>query len=94
MYQFISGMLVMGYFIAALFFVKHWRSTKDRLFVWFATAFAVLAVQRIAFVITNDPIRAGIEEHHPEFYVMRLLAFILILCALIDKNRGRGSSAS
>ena len=44
----ISGALAMGYFIAAMFFLKYWTAARDRLFALFATAFGLLALQRLA----------------------------------------------
>jgi hypothetical protein len=42
-----SGALIMGYFVAALFFQKFYKTTRDRLFALFATAFWILTVQRL-----------------------------------------------
>lgn len=89
MYSLISGLLIMGYAVVGLFFFKHWRTTQDRLFAWFSTAFLVLAAQRFALIVTTGG-RPGNEEHHAEFYVLRLIAFLLILGAIIDKNRAPG----
>jgi len=84
MITFVSGVLVMGYAVAALFFARFWRDTHDRLFAWFAASFALLAVQRagLAFaVMHNQPTTL--------IYVLRLIAFLLILVAIVDKNRRR-----
>ena len=78
---FISGVLVAGYAIAGLFFLRFWRQTRDRLFLWFAAAFWLLAAQRGALAAL------GLEATW--LYWVRLLAFLLILAAVIDKNRPR-----
>ncbi len=78
----IAGMLSAGYAIAALYFLKFWRRTGDRLFIWFATAFALLVVQRLALAVSDD-----LLGNATWFYVIRLLAFALIAGAIIDKNR-------
>ena len=82
MILFISGVLVMGYATVALYFANFWRRTRDRLFALFAAAFVILAVQRtaLAFGMPNVPA--------PLSYGLRLVAFLLILVAVVDKNRG------
>ena len=81
--QLISGALVMGYFVAGLYFLRFWRDTRDRLFGIFAAAFWLLAAQRAALAMTVDPTGEQVV-----LYSVRLLAFVLILAAIIDKNRG------
>jgi amino acid transporter len=81
--QVISGALVMGYFVAGLYFLRFWRDTRDRLFGIFAAAFWLLAAQRAALALTVDPTGEQVL-----LYSVRLLAFVLILAAIIDKNRG------
>jgi hypothetical protein len=81
--QLISGALVMGYFVAGLYFLRFWRDTRDRLFGIFAAAFWLLAAQRAALALTADPTGEQVV-----LYSVRLLAFVLILAAIIDKNRG------
>lgn len=82
MTQFVAGILVMGYSVAALFFVRFWRATRDRLFLWFAVAFAVLAVQRASLAAASL-----LPLPTTWYYVIRLAAFLLILAAIVDKNR-------
>jgi hypothetical protein len=81
--QLMSGALTMGYFVAGLYFLRFWRDTRDRLFGIFAAAFWLLAVQRAALALTVDPTGEQVL-----LYSVRLLAFVLILAAIIDKNRG------
>jgi hypothetical protein len=78
---FIAGMLTAGYLVVALYFGKFWRQTRDRLFAYFALAFVMLAVQRVALALGDDRVDAV------WYYLLRLLAFILIAFAIIDKNR-------
>ncbi len=78
----ISGALVMGYTVAASFFFRFWRQTTDRLFAMFSAAFLILAAQRLALALTVDN-----EGSSAVLYSMRLLAFVIILAAIIDKNR-------
>jgi hypothetical protein len=81
---FIEGALTLGYLISALFFLRFWASTRDRLFLIFSCAFGLMAVNRLVlslFAITH--------EHVHFVYLLRLLSFLLILFAIIDKNRKR-----
>lgn len=84
MRPFMAGLLVMGYGVAALFFLRFRRETGERLFAFFAAAFALLALQRLLLAI--GPM-GRIDETW--YYVIRLLAFALILIAIADKNRAR-----
>lgn len=85
MNQFLSGAMAMGYMLAGLFFLRFFRETRDRLFAMFAASFAILGINRIAIAAANPA-----DEASPIlFYLIRLLAFLLILAAIIDKNRSR-----
>ena len=77
------GAAAMGSAVAALFFVRFWRQTKDRLFLMFAIAFVVDAIMRSFLALATLP-----DETEPFFYLGRLLSFGLIVLAIIDKNRG------
>jgi hypothetical protein len=77
-----SGALATGYAVAALFFLRFWRTLSDRLFLLFAAAFALLIVQRIG--LTWTAVRGGATFG---FYVLRLAAFLILLAGIIDKNR-------
>ena len=66
----------------ALFFLRFWRQTGDRLFVVFAGAFALLMVERLMLATASSS-----HELVPFIYVVRLLAFALIMGAVVDKNR-------
>jgi peptidoglycan/LPS O-acetylase OafA/YrhL len=83
--ELISGALVAGYLVAALFFLRFRRETGDRLFLAFAVAFAILAGQRIALALIPTSDRSDVI-----IYGLRLLAFVLILAAIVDKNRKNG----
>lgn len=82
MVQLISGALVAGYLVAALFFLRFHRETGDRLFLAFAVAFTILAGQRVALALIPIEDRSDVI-----IYGLRLLAFVLILAAVLDKNR-------
>ncbi len=79
----VSGAILMGYGVAGLFFLRFWRQTRDRLFLVFGIAFFILGLQRLALALTTDPL-----ESRTGLYLVRLFAFLLILGAIVDKNRG------
>ncbi len=76
------GAVAMASSIAALFFLRFWRQTRDRLFLLFSLAFAVDAVTRLALGLVEVS-----SEHEPLFYMARLVTFALIAVAIIHKNR-------
>jgi hypothetical protein len=78
----ISGALVAGYLVAALFFARFWTQSRDRLFAMFSAAFVILAIQRLALALSAAPM-----EDRTLLYVLRLIAFGVIAFAIIDKNR-------
>jgi hypothetical protein len=80
-YQFLLGTLVLACIVIALFFLRFWRKTRDRLFVFFAVSFALMGVHWLALASTT------LDEFRAALYGIRLLAFILILFAIYDKNR-------
>ena len=81
LYEFMLGGLVMGCFVAGLFFLRFWRKTRDRLFAIFAIAFWLLGLNWLALAFTTQ------DEVKTWYYAVRLLAFVLILFAILDKNR-------
>lgn len=67
--------------IVALLFLRAYRSTADRLFVYFAVAFVVLALQ---YVLTAS-LSSAVAD--PLAYVLRVAAFGTILAGVFDRNR-------
>jgi hypothetical protein len=78
----VSGAITMGYAVAGLFFLRFWQETRDRLFLIFAIAFWMLGLQRLALALSRNMV-----EDDTVLYLVRLFAFLLILGAIIDKNR-------
>ena len=80
-YDFIGGALTMGYLVLGLFFFKFWRRTHDPLFMMFAFAFWLLAANVLVISATEI---ADLDGGWT--YVLRLLAFVLIIIAIVRKN--------
>lgn len=72
----------MGCLIASLFFHNFWRRSGDRFFALFAAAFLLLGVSWFVYVLSG-----GGADFKPSVYLIRLFAFLLIIVAMIDKNR-------
>lgn len=82
---FMGGAIFMGHLVAALLFLRFWRRTGDRLFGWFAAAFFVLTAERLLLFWY-------VAGHiHPAVYMARLVAFLLIIAAVVDRNRRTNS---
>lgn len=83
---FLLGAVVMACMVAGLFFLRFWRKTRDRLFLMFSIAFFLLGINWSALMLTSEQ-----NEIRTALYVIRMLAFVLILLAIIDKNRKSGA---
>ena len=80
---FLLGVIAMSSLTAGVFFLRFWRDTRDSLFLAFAVAFLIEAVNRIASLLLVQP-----NEGTPWIYIVRLFAFLLIMGAIVNKNRG------
>ncbi len=88
MIEFLSGAVTMGFAVAAIFFLRFWRKTTERLFLAFAAAFFLLALnQALALWLGAADERVGYT------YLLRVLGFIFILSAIVDKNLAAGKAA-
>lgn len=85
MIQFLSGAAAAGSLAVGLFFLRLWRDTRDRFFALFGLAFWMMAANGIALLWA-----APAAEHRHYFYLIRLAAFLLIIAAIVDKNRASG----
>lgn len=79
---FLWGGTAVGAATVGLFFLRFWWRTRDRFFALFACAFWALAVNWIGLAVTNPA-----DEARTYFYIVRLIAFLLIIGAVVDKNR-------
>ena len=77
----VAGAIAMASFVIALFFLRFWRNTRDRFFLYFALSFGIEGVHRIVSALTYDD-----AEDTPLHYLVRLLAYGLILWAILEKN--------
>lgn len=81
--SFIGGANAFGFLLIALFFANFWKRTRDSFFRKFALAFLVLGIGRL--------VEAGFRIAHastPSVYILRLVAFSIIIFAIVQKNLG------
>jgi hypothetical protein len=82
MQSFLAGMTTMGFLVIGLLFVRYWRRSHDGIFGWFAIAFLLLALNQ-GLPAFFDFVR----EEQSWVFVLRLLAFAVIIVAIVRKNR-------
>jgi ABC-type transport system involved in cytochrome c biogenesis permease subunit len=78
----VGGAILISAWAIALFFYRFWRKTRDPLFAFFSAAFFLLGVERICILAAASEVQANT-------YLIRLVAFVLILFAIFHKNRRR-----
>lgn len=81
---FLQAVSATGALVAGLFFFRFWRDGGDRLFAFFGAAFCLLSLSWALLGLVNPT-----DETRPYVYAIRLLAFLLIIVGVIDKNRRR-----
>jgi uncharacterized protein DUF5985 len=78
---FLSGAVALSYVIAGVFFLRFWCKTRDSLFLTFALAFWLFAVnQTLVAALSSSDERTGYA------YMLRVLGFGLILLGILRKN--------
>ena len=80
----LTGAIAVASLLVGLYFFRFWRQTRDRFFLYFAGSFWLEAVNRIALALVEHA-----SEQEPLFYLVRLVAYGLILLAIWQKNRPR-----
>jgi len=78
----LTGAIGMASLIAALFFLRFWKTTRDRFFLYFAVSFLIQGVNR--FFLAQG---VNAMDDTPIGYFFRLLAYMLIVIAVVEKNR-------
>lgn len=68
--------------VSGLIFVRFWRESRDVLFLLFGAAFWVMALSWALLALVNP-----VGEGRPYVYAIRLVAFLLIIAGMIQKNR-------
>ena len=79
---FMLGAIAMASGVAALFVARFYRETRDPLFLFFAAAFSLESVNRTLLAFAPAP-----NEASPRLYLLRAVAYSLILFGIYRKNR-------
>jgi hypothetical protein len=83
--DFLHGAITLASLLVALFFLRYWRVTHDRLFIMFSAAFWLLAMHWLLISV--------LPSLQTQAHALRFLAFALIAVAVLDKNRqGEGKT--
>jgi hypothetical protein len=78
----IFGAVAMATAASGLIFLRSWRDSRDRFFLFFALSFFVQALNRVLVALEPTP-----QEASPWHYGVRFVAYTLIVLAILDKNR-------
>ena len=81
----LTGCIVMACAFIGLVFLRFWKSSRDTFFLYFAAAFWIQGAQWLH----SGTVGAGTSEYSPYYYVPRLLAYALIVVAIVRKNYAR-----
>ena len=82
LFDFLSGVITMGFLVAGFFFLRVWKRTRESLFLAFAAAFWLLGLGQAMLTFADIPV-----EERSWLYLLRLAAFSLILVSIWRKNR-------
>jgi heme A synthase len=80
--NFFQGAVAMGCLAIGLFFLRFWRQSRDRLFLWFGIAFWILS---LSYILLGTMTFA--TEWRISVFMLRLVAFCVILYGIYVKNR-------
>ncbi|HEV2465221.1 MAG TPA: DUF5985 family protein [Acidobacteriaceae bacterium] len=81
---FLLGFIAALSLIAALFFLRFWWATRDKLFISFVIFFVVQGCSDAMILSYKHP-----NMGHPWLYLVRLLSIIWVLAAILAKNYSR-----
>ena len=79
--DFVAGGVAVTYVVAGVYFFRFWRKTRDGLFLSFAFAFWLLALNQTIVTLLG-----AADERSGNAYLLRVLGFLLILWAIVQKN--------
>ncbi|MDB5491613.1 MAG: hypothetical protein JWO78_1462 [Micavibrio sp.] len=82
----ILGAIIFADCAASLFFLRFWKTTRDRFFLFFAMSFLLDAVSRLFLSVTDSVTDMTNTDYAPLVYTIRLFSFLLIIFAIVQKN--------
>ncbi len=81
MTDFFSGMIAMGFLVAAVFFFRFWRRTDDTLFALFGISFLFFALNHALTALAGFS-----RDEQGWFYLLRLAGYTLLIVGIVRKN--------
>ena len=69
-------------FAIAMFFLRFWKTTQDRFFLFFAISFLIEGFNRLLLSSFFD-----LHEISPLYYLFRVVSYLFIVVAILSKNR-------
>jgi hypothetical protein len=81
MTAFLEGAVTLAFVIAGVHFLRFFRRTRDALFLNFAFAFWLFALNQLMTSIMDTS-----DERRGYAYVLRVIGYVLILIAIAGKN--------
>jgi hypothetical protein len=82
MSQFLWGVIAALSLVAAVFFWKYWRRTRDGLFLGLSVGFALLTLHWSALAVVNPS-----DDTRHYLYIVRFFAFVVMIAGVVAKNR-------
>ena len=82
--EMLIGAIAMASFVIGGFFLRYWDRGRDRFFLLFSMSFFVEGANRVLQALSESPHEGSLGR-----YGVRLVAYTLILAAIVDKNRHR-----
>ncbi len=79
--SFLLGVIATASVTAGVFFLRFWKDTRDSFFLAFAASFIIEGLNRVTVLFLPRP-----NEGSPWIYLVRMIAFLLILFAILRKN--------
>lgn len=83
--SFLSGGVFIASLAIAYFFYRFYRQRSDPLFFLFSFGFLLLGLERLVLILVTSA-----SEFHAYVYIIRLIAFSLIIGGVVSKNLPRG----
>lgn len=89
MNEMLLGAIAACCFVIGLFFLRFWKNTHDRFFLFFALSFFIEGANRMSLVLFFDLLEAS-----PSYYIIRVISYSFIIIAILAKNKRQKSSSS
>lgn len=82
MNELLIGAVATACFVIGLFFLRFWKTTNDRFFLFFSLSFLIEGANRLSLYLFFD-----LQEFSPIYYLIRLISYAFIIIAIMEKNR-------